>query len=47
MCSLRRILGKSEYHNYLIGLEVLNEGLFLGALRAHKGGISIPGKLIV
>jgi hypothetical protein len=29
----------------LIGLEILNVGLFLEALRAHKGEISIPEKL--
>ena len=41
------LLADFDENDELIGLEILNEGLFLEALRAHKGEILIPEKLIV
>ncbi len=39
------ILADFDENDELIGLEILNEGLFLKALREHNGEISIPEKL--
>ena len=39
------ILADFDENDELIGLEILNEGLFLKALRAHHGEINIPDKL--
>jgi uncharacterized protein YuzE len=39
------ILADFDENDELIGLEILNEGLFFKALREHHGEIAIPEKL--